>query len=49
MQPQGHCQILCNIIDFGFNVQEAGTRILILNNYLGLQVMHHDGGMMARN
>lgn len=24
MQPQGHLQILCNILDFGMNVQEAG-------------------------
>ena len=24
MQPQGHAQIICNIIDFGMNVQEAG-------------------------
>lgn len=24
MQPQGHVQVLCNMLDFGLNVQEAG-------------------------
>jgi len=24
MQPQGHVEIICNIIDFGMNIQEAG-------------------------
>lgn len=24
MQPQGHAQIVVNLVDFGFNLQEAG-------------------------
>ena len=33
MQPQGHVQIICNLIDFGLNLQEAGDAAR----------WHHDG------
>lgn len=33
MQPQGHAQIIINMIDFGMNLQEAGDAPRI----------HHDG------
>jgi gamma-glutamyltranspeptidase/glutathione hydrolase len=32
MQPQGHTQIVCNIIDFGMNLQEAGDAPRIIHS-----------------
>jgi gamma-glutamyltranspeptidase/glutathione hydrolase len=34
MQPQGHVQVLINLVDFGMNLQEAGDAARL----------HHDGG-----
>jgi gamma-glutamyltranspeptidase/glutathione hydrolase len=36
MQPQGHVQVLLNIIDFGMNVQEAGEAARFRHSPAGL-------------
>ena len=48
-QPQGHAQILINMIDFGMNLQEAGDapRILHSNSSQPTGTQMNDGGTVA--